>query len=271
MKHTNTEPLYVEQLKDLRFEVRDGKIAILTINRPQVRNSMPASSWMEFFACLDWIEAHPEIRVLILTGAGDKAFMSGADIVTLKERTPLYQFRTPYSTEGSYRLGLLDIPVIAAVNGYAFGGGFEIALASDIRLASENAKFGFPEPTLGTLPGAGGTQMLARMAGLGVAKDVILGGRVLTAEEARHFGIVMKVVEREKLLDAALELAQTAMKRAPLSLAMSKRLINMAFDVNLAAGMSAEQLAYMALLGTKDKLEGTSAFLEKRPAEFKGE
>ncbi len=271
MKHTNTEPLDFAQLKDLRFEVRGGTIAVLTINRPQVRNSMPASSWMEFFACLDWIEVHPEIRVLILTGAGEKAFMSGADIVTLKERTPMYQFRTPYSTEGSYRLGLLDIPVIAAVNGYAFGGGFEMALACDVRIAAENAKFGFPEPTLGILPGAGGTQALARMAGLGVAKDVILGGRVLTAEEAQRFGIVMKVVERDTLLDEALALAETMVKRAPLSLAMSKRLINMAFDTDKTTSMNAEQLAYMVLLGTQDKLEGTSAFLEKRPAAFKGE
>jgi len=261
----------MQELKDLLFEVRDEKIAIITINRPEVRNAMTANTWTEFNLCLDEVEANPAIRVLIITGAGEKSFMAGADIVTLKTREPMYQFRHPYSADAAIRLEKLPIPVIAAVNGFAFGAGCETALASDIRIAAKNAKFGLPEVNLGILPGAGGTQRLARIVGMGIAKEVILAGRVLTADEAQHAGLVMKVVEREELLDAAIEVANTMIKKAPISLAFSKQLVQMAMDSDRATGLAAEQMAMMVLLGTKDKVEGTSAFLEKRTAEFKGE
>ena len=261
----------MQELKELLFEVRDGKIAIITINRPAVRNSMTAESWTEFNICLDEIEANPEIRVLIITGAGEKSFISGADIVTLKTRPPMYQFRTPYSADAAIRLEKLHIPVIAAVNGFAFGAGCETCLACDIRIAAKTAKFGLPEVNLGILPGAGGTQRLARIVGLGIAKEVILAGRVLAAEEAKQCGLVMKVVEQEELLDAAIEVANTIIKKAPISIAISKQLINMSMDSDRATGLAAEQLGMMVLLGTEDKVEGTSAFLEKRSPEFKGE
>ena len=271
MRQYKTDHINIEELKELRFEIREGKIAIITINRPDVRNSMTAESWTEFFACLDWVEDHPEIRVLIITGAGEKSFIAGADIVTLKTRSPMYQFHNPYSTDATIRLEQMNIPVIAAVNGFAFGAGCETALACDIRIAARSAKFGLPELNLGILPGAGGTQRLARIAGLGIAKEVILAGRVLSAEEAKQCGLVMKVVEQEELLDAAIEVANTMIKKAPIALSISKKLINLSLDSDRYSGMTAEQLGMLVLLGTEDKVEGTSAFLEKRIANFRGE
>ena len=232
----------MQELKELLFEVRDGKIAIITINRPAVRNSMTAESWTEFNICLDEIEANPEIRVLIITGAGEKSFISGADIVTLKTRPPMYQFRTPYSADAAIRLEKLHIPVIAAVNGFAFGAGCETCLACDIRVASKNAKFGLPEVNLGILPGAGGTQRLARIVGLGIAKEVILAGRVLTADEAKQCGLVMKVVEQEELIESV-QSVKDVVATLPAGTAVLLELKNIYGRFNYTSGLTDAEMA----------------------------
>lgn len=253
----------------VRYEAENA-IAVITIDRPEVRNAMSAECWQEVNSCLDEVEGNREIRVLILTGAGEKVFISGADIQTLRTRTPMYQLEYPISHWTLQRIENLPIPVIAAVNGTAFGGGFETALACDIRIASANAKFGLPEVNLGILPGAGGTQRLSRIVGLGRAKEMILAGRVLDAEEAHQAGLVMQVTPREELMECAYEVANRMLQKAPVSLNIAKKVVNLSLDVDRASGMMAEQLGFMALLGTEDKIEGTSAFLEKRPAHFKG-
>ena len=259
----------MKELEFVLYEVKDG-IATITINRPEVRNATHAECWEEVNLCLAEADSDPNVSVLILTGAGEKAFISGTDIRALRDRTPLYQFHHPWSLDSLQRIEDLSKPVIAAVNGTAFGAGFEAALACDIRVASANAKFGLPETNLGILPGGGGTQRLARLVGLGQAKEVILAGRVYTAQEALAAGLVMKVVEPENLLDAAREVAQVMMRKGPVALAIAKQVLNHALDTDRSTGFLAEQLGFMALLGTDDKVEGTTAFLEKRPARFSG-
>lgn len=259
----------MQELSFIQYEKKE-QIAYITINRPTVRNAMSPDSWEEFGLCLTDAEQDQDVRVLIITGAGEKAFISGADITELKTRTPMYQLYYPISLAQMRRIEDSGKPVIAAINGAAFGGGFETALACDIRIASRTAKFGLPEPNLGILPGAGGTQRLARMVGVGRAKEIILAGKILSAEEACREGLLMKVTEPEDLMEEAAEIAKTIMKKAPVSLNISKKLINHALDTDLSTGYLAEQLGFCTLLATEDKLEGTSAFLEKRPAEFKG-
>lgn len=260
----------MQELSYMLYEKKD-QIAYITINRPEVRNAMSPECWEEFGLCLTDVEQDPNIRALIITGAGNKAFISGADITELKTRTPMFQLYYPHSLTQMRRIENLAKPVIAAINGTAFGGGFETALSCDIRIASRTAKFGLPEPNLGILPGAGGTQRLARIVGVGRAKEIILAGKILTAEEASRDGLLMKVTEPENLMEEATEIAKTMIKKAPVSLNISKQLINHALDTDLSTGYLAEQLGFCTLLATEDKLEGTSAFLEKRPAEFKGQ
>ena len=182
----------------------------------------------------------------------------------------MYQLHYPISLWTLQRLENLSIPVIAAVNGTAFGGGFEAALACDVRIASSTAKFGLPEVNLGILPGAGGTQRLSRIVGVGRAKEIILAGRILSAEEAYQAGLVMKVTEPDQLMKTAFEVACAMKKKAPVSLDIAKKVINISLDTDRTSGILAEQLGFMALLGTEDKMEGTTAFLEKRPADFSG-
>lgn len=259
----------MKPLSFVLYEVKDG-VAIITINRPEVRNATHAECWEEVNLCLETAENDPNVFVLILTGAGEKAFISGADIRTLRERTPLYQFHHPWSLDSLQRIENLSKPVIAAVNGTAFGAGFETALACDIRIASTNAKFGLPETNLGILPGGGGTQRLSRIVGVGQAKEVIMAGKVYTAQDALAAGLVMKVTEPEHLMDEAFETAKVMMKKGPVALAIVKQVLNHSLDTDRATGFLAEQLGFMALLGTEDKIEGTTAFLEKRPAKFSG-
>ncbi len=259
----------MDKLLFVRYEVKES-VAIITVDRQEVRNAMSAECWEEVNRCLDEVERNPKLRVLIFTGAGEKAFISGADIQTLKTRTPMYQLHYPISLWTLQRLENLAIPVIAAVNGTAFGGGFEAALACDVRIASSTAKFGLPEVNLGILPGAGGTQRLSRIVGVGRAKEIILAGRILTAEEAYQAGLVMKVTEPDQLMETAFEVARAMKKKAPVSLNIAKKVINISLDTDRTSGMLAEQLGFMALLGTEDKMEGTTAFLEKRPADFSG-
>lgn len=248
---------------------RDGRIAVLTINRPEVRNALDPTTWDELSRAVRELEADPEVGVLIITGAGEKAFAAGADIRSLRERQMLDVLTSP-GQDILNQLEQLSKPVIAAINGYALGGGCELAMACDIRVAAETARLGLPELNLGIIPGAGGTQRLARLVGLGRAKELILTGEIIDAAEAERIGLVNKVVPAERLMEAAREVAEKILPKGPVAVAMAKRVIQAGADVDLRSGLALEKLAQTVLFATEDRLEGTTAFLEKRKPRFQG-
>lgn len=246
------------------------RIAVVTINRPEVRNSLSRQVLDDLNAVLARAEQDDAIGALVFTGAGAKAFAAGADITQLQNYTPAsalesYMQRTYDAIE---RFGK---PTIAAVNGYALGGGCELAMSCDIRIASTRAKFGLPEPTLGVLPGAGGTQRLGRLVGVGRAIEMILTGRFADAEEALRTGLVTSVVEPEELLAAARSTAETILSKGPLAVRLAKLVVRTGLDADQGTGLVVERLAQALLYGSSDKAEGTEAFLDKRTPEFKGE
>lgn len=247
----------------------DNGIAVFTINRPIVMNALNLECQLDLMAFMDYYEGNENLKVAIITGAGDKAFIAGADINSIKTATAKKALTSKLRTvldriENSPKI------IIAAINGYAFGGGFELALACDIRIVSDNALVGLPETNLGIIPGAGGTQRLARMVGISVAKDVIIGGRNLKAEETVHYGIAMKCVAQVELLEKAKNVASRIMERGPLAVQVAKMAINTSLDVDRSTGMMYEALALAVTFGSEDRLEGASSFLEKRKANFKG-
>lgn len=250
------------------LDVKDG-IALFTVNRPDVLNALNEESWKEIGQFADYLEQEETIQVAIITGCGEKAFVSGADINFLKQRTSV-------SALGGLATGVLRKiencakPIIAAVNGYAFGGGCELAIACDIRLASENARFGLPELALGILPGGGGTQRLSKLVGLGRAKEMILTGRRIKPEEALQYGLVTSVHPAGELLEAAYTTARTICAKGPVAVQLAKKCIAASMSTDQEAGMLLELLSYSVLVSTEDKAEGVDSFLEKRPAEFKG-
>ena len=247
----------------------DGRLAVLTVNRPQVRNALDTATVSEFHRAL---EAVREARcgVLIITGAGDTAFVSGADIAAIRERRrddALFGINSRLMSAVESH----EAVSIAAVNGYALGGGCELALACDLRLAADNAVFGLPEPTLGIIPGAGGTQRLPRVVGLGRAKEMVLTGARWDAQKALAAGLVSEVVPRERLMEAARAMAARALALGPLALRLAKAALNASAQAPLAAGLQYESALQAVTFDSKDKMEGTTAFLEKRPARFTGE
>ncbi len=252
------------------LEIENG-IAVFTVNKPHVHNAFSDDCWEELREFMEWAEDNEDIKAIIITGAGQKSFVSGADVNKFaKPRTAEYGIKM---RDLDYALRLIELgpkPVIAAVNGYAFGGGCEIALACDIRICSENAQFGLPETRLGIIPGAGGTQRASRIVGIGRAKEMILGGRIFKGQEAVDVGLAMKCVPLDQLLDEAKAVAAVMAERAPLSTAVAKRLIHSSATTDLDTGLRAEALALMVLMGTEDRQEGVTAFKEKRKANFKG-
>ncbi len=254
----------------VKVERGDGGIAVLTIDRQDKLNSLNQQVMEEIRqALLDLEDDLP--RVLIVTGAGERAFVAGADISAMNEMTALEAKR--FSELSQETLSLLDrslIPTIAAVNGVALGGGCEIALACDIRVAAENALFGFPEVTLGILPGMGGTQRLPRLVGPGIAKELIFSGRRIDAEEARTINLVNRVVPEGEALNSARELAKEIAANGPVAVRHAKAAANKAQDVDLTSGLEYEADQFALLFGTEDAREGMGAFVEKREAEFKG-
>ncbi|MBO1003186.1 enoyl-CoA hydratase-related protein [Pseudogracilibacillus auburnensis] len=244
-------------------------IAIVYINRPDVRNALNQKTWEELEMAMDYVTNDDQIRACIITGSGDKAFVAGADVSWLNNRTPNDMFKISAQTVCN-KISQCLKPVIAAINGFALGGGCEIALACDIRYSSENAKLGQPEINLGIIPAAGGTQRLARLVGMGMAKELIFTGKLISAEEALRIGLVDKVVKHEELMDKAKELAEEIVSKPPLAVQMAKRAINIGVSTDLNTGLSYELAAQSILYGTEDKAEGTSAFLEKRKAKFLG-
>ncbi len=256
--------------KTLRYEKKEN-IGILTINRPDKLNAISNELTTELKSFLDEAERDDDLRVLIITGAGDKAFVAGADINELVGRDARLGRRVSQERQDIFsRIENLPIPVIGAINGYALGGGLELALACNIRLASEKAQFGAPEVKLGIIPGDGGTQRLPRLVGLGRAMEMILTGDFIDAEEAFRIGLVNRVLPPEELMGKAMELAQRIASRPPLAVRYAKEAVNRSQEGGLTAGFSLESYLHALSCTTEDKKEGVSAFLEKRKGKFKG-
>jgi enoyl-CoA hydratase len=255
---------------NLLFEVSE-KIARLTFNRPNVLNALNRKTMDELGDCLKKVRADDEIRVLILTGAGEKAFVAGADINELSQQTPVNgrEF-TLYGQEIIHRLETLGKPAIAAINGFALGGGCELALACTLRIASRNAKLGQPEVKLGIIPGYGGSQRLPRLCGKGVAHEMILTGEMISAEEALRVGLVNRVVDSGELLATAEAIAKKIIANAPLAVKYALEAVEHGMEMPQEEGLYLEATLFGLCCATQDMREGTRAFLEKRPPKFQG-
>ncbi|MGD8229312.1 MAG: enoyl-CoA hydratase-related protein [Desulfobacteraceae bacterium] len=250
---------------------KDQAIATIVFNRPEVHNALNAAMVDGLDKALDEIEADKNIRCLILTGAGEKSFLSGSDIKELSQRTPLSGIETSLKRQGLLnRIQNLPIPSMAAVNGYAFGVGCEIALACTLRVASEKAKMGQLEINLGIIPGAGGTQRLPRLVGRARAAELILMGKIIDAEEAYRIGLVNRVVPAERLMDVCREWAETLCEKSPIAMKYALRAINEGLEVDLATGLKIEALCLGACFASQDSKEGLNAFLEKRKPKYEG-
>jgi enoyl-CoA hydratase len=256
--------------ENLLYEVRDS-IAFITFNRPKVLNALNRKTDEELLLALGAAKLDANVRVLILTGAGDKAFVAGADINELAVRTPVDG--KEFSIFGQSVIHILETmgkPSIAAINGFALGGGCELALACSIRLASKTARLGQPEVKLGILPGHGGTQRLARLCGKGVAHELILTGDMISAEEAMRIGLVNHIYEPAELMPAAEAMAKKIIANAPLAVQYSMEAVERGIEMPQEEGLFLEATLFGLCCATEDMHEGTKAFLEKRPAQFKG-
>ena len=247
----------------VNFE-QQGAVAILTINRPEALNALNSQVLSDLDEVITKVEASPDIHAVILTGAG-RSFVAGADIGEMKGFSAIDGKKFGVHGGGVFlRLENLSKPVIAAVNGFALGGGCELAMSCDIRIASEKAKFGQPEVGLGITPGFGGTQRLPRIVGISKAMELILTAKVIGAAEAKEIGLVSQVYAPEELMDKAMELANAICANAPIAVQESKRCIRMGMQIDIATGSAFEAEAFGVTCGTEDKSEGMGAFLEKR-------
>ncbi len=256
------EPLIVE---------RDDRVAVVTVNRPRVLNALNHATLDELGAAFQRLADDPVVRAIILTGAGEKAFVAGADINELATLTPVAA--TDYALKGQRlldRIEHLGKPVIAAVNGFALGGGCELAMACTIRLAADSAKFGQPEVKLGLIPGFAGTQRLARLVGRGRAMELVLTGATIDAQEAYRIGLVSRVVPLPALAGEARALAQALSAGPPIALRCAMEAVGHGLEMTQAEGCRLEASLFGLVASTADMREGTAAFLEKRKPEFKG-
>jgi enoyl-CoA hydratase len=256
--------------ENIIFQSEDG-IATITFNRPKALNALNNALLNEFSRALDEISANEDMRVLILTGAGEKAFVAGADITELAKFNALEA--KIFSKKGQDVIGklqTLSIPVIAAVNGFALGGGGEIALACDFIYASETATFGLPEINLGIIPGFGGTQRLPRLIGANMAKEMIFTGKMVPAAQAFDIGIVNKICPPASLIEEVRKTAKTIASKGKASLRAAKQAINSGLNADIVTGCNIECDAFALCIASEDAKEGTAAFLEKRKAVFKG-
>jgi len=250
---------------------KEPPLAYITINRPEVMNALSNALTEELGQAFDEVEKDEEIRVLIITGAGEKAFMAGADIKEVQERDfVLGRKQTRRRQEVFNKLAEMPIPVIAAINGFALGAGLEMAIACTLRIASTNAKMGSPEVNLGIIPGDGATQRLPRLIGYGRAMEMVLTGSMIDAEEAYRIGLVNKVVPLENLMEEVKKLANLLASKPPLALQYAKEAVNRSLEVGLYEGMAHESYLHALACASEDKKEGVAAFLEKRKPQFKG-
>jgi enoyl-CoA hydratase/carnithine racemase len=266
MTATAVEPTFANILYE-----KKGAIAYVTLNRPKVLNALSHATWEDLENAFEDAREDEAVRGVILTGAGDKAFIAGADISELAHVTAVEAEQS--SRYGQKVLDLIESlgkPVIAAVNGFALGGGCETAMACTIRIASENAKFGQPEVTLGLIPGGGGTQRLPRLIGKGRALQLILGGGMISAQEAYRIGLVNEVVAPAELIPRAEAILKQIFANAPVAVKFSLEAVNNGLETTLAEGLSLEASLFGLCAGTEDKKEGTTAFLEKRKPQFQG-
>ena len=248
---------------------KNNKIGIVTVNRPESLNAMNKDVVIEFISKIERLLSEGDIRVIIITGSGEKAFIAGADIKLMQKmnKSEAYEFanlghKLANTIENS------DKPVIAAVNGFALGGGSEIALACHIRVASDNAVFAQPEVKIGLLPGWGGTQRLPRIIGKGLANELIITGRNVDAQEALEIGLVNRVVSKEELINTCVDIAQLIIKNSPNAISESIKLINLSSGTELTDGLSSEAKTFSELFETEETTEGLTAFVEKRPPKY---
>ncbi|CAN5467607.1 MAG: enoyl-CoA hydratase/isomerase family protein [Pyrinomonadaceae bacterium] len=253
----------------ITIERRD-KVAILTINRPDKLNALNKLVHTEGVAALDELKRDDSVRVLVITGAGEKSFIAGADINEFGGQTPVTQRNTFYEKTFFNSIDAFPKPVIAMVNGFCLGGGNELALACDLRLASENARFSQPEINLGIIPGGGGTQRLTNLIGEGRSMEMILTGDMIDAQTALNFGLVNHIYAAEELEEKTMELAAKIAEKAPIALQLAKEAVKFAARSNLDEGLRREVDLFAICFSTEDKQEGVAAFLEKRKAVFKG-
>ena len=254
----------------IQVDIQD-RLALVTVNRPEVRNALNTQVIQELAETFERLASDPQVGAIVLTGAGDKAFMAGADIKEMVGKTGLDM---QAFSEGGRRLcdaiEACPKPVIAAINGYALGGGCEIAMACDIRLASENAKIGQAEVNIGTIPGFGGSQRLPRLVGGGWAAQMVLTGEAIDAATAERIGLVNRVVPADRLLEEAKALARKILDKSPVAIALAKSCLRAAQEMPLSQGLSYETAAFAIAGATQDKVEGMTAFLEKRKPAWKG-
>lgn len=256
--------------ENLLYEKRE-QIGCVTVNRPQVLNALNRKTVEELGECFTNIQTDPEVRVAILTGAGEKSFVAGADINELAKQTPVEGKEFALFGQGVFNLiENLGKPVIAAVNGYALGGGCELAMAASLRIASENARLGQPEVKLGILPGYGGSQRLPRLVGKGIALELLLTGEPITAAEAYRIGLVNYVVPLAELMPTAEAIAKKIISNAPLAVRFTLEAVNHGLEMPQDEGLFLEASLFGLCCATEDMKEGTRAFLEKRPAKFTG-
>jgi enoyl-CoA hydratase/carnithine racemase len=258
------------KLENVLYEIK-GSIAYVTLNRPRVLNALNRKTWADLERAFNEVHGDDTVRGVILAGAGDKAFIAGADISELARLTAVEGEES--STYGQEVLNLIENlgkPVVAAISGFALGGGCETAMACTIRLATETAKFGQPEVKIGVMPGGGGTQRLPRLIGKGRAMQLILTGEIISAQEAYRIGLVNEVVSAPNLIARAEEILKQIFSNAPVAIKYSLEAVNKGLETSQREGLALEASFFGLCAGTDDKKEGTTAFLEKRPPQFRG-
>lgn len=246
----------------------DGRVGLVQLNRPKDLNALNRGLMAELMDALEQFDASPEVGCMVITG-NERAFAAGADIKEMATATPAGMLDNPFIDYWD-RLRKIGKPVIAAVSGYALGGGCELAMACDMIVASESAQFGQPEINLGVIPGAGGTQRLTRVVGKALAMEMVLNGRFLSADEALRYGLVNRIVPTELYLEETIKFAAEIAARAPVALRLAKEAVNAAFEMSLQSGLAHERRLFYMLFSTEDQKEGMDAFINKRKANWQG-
>jgi enoyl-CoA hydratase/carnithine racemase len=245
------------------------KVGIVTLNRPDVRNAINPAMTEELGQALEALDDDPEIRAVILTG-GPKVFAAGGDIAVMVEKTVLEQFYRKMLTDLTFKMEKMAKPIIAAIAGFALGGGCELAMACDIRIATKSAKLGQPEINIGIIPGAGGTVRLTRLVGIGKAKELVMTGKLISAEEACRINLVNAVVEDDKLMEEALNMAKSMTRHSPVALSLAKYSVQNAAETDLHTATNLERACFSIAFASEDQKEGMRAFLEKRKPAYQG-